>query len=93
MHQKSYRVISIASLESLRSGRSPDQLSEDLIGGACGGIVVVFHQSQALGEGFSSALQVKRSATLLRPIGLPLTVSRHRLGISFYYFISHPRSP
>lgn len=41
MHQKSYRVISMASLESLRSGRSPDQLSEDLIGGACGGIVVV----------------------------------------------------
>ena len=31
----------MTSVESLSSVSSPDQLSEDLIGGACGGIVVV----------------------------------------------------
>ena len=41
VHQKSFRVICMTSVESLCSVRSPDQLSEDLIGGACGGIVVV----------------------------------------------------
>lgn len=41
VHQKSFRVISMTSVESLSSVSSPDQLSEDLIGGACGGIVVV----------------------------------------------------